>query len=128
MAVQWRTRRSLGALAASLVTAGLAVAPGAAAAPAASCQVWSGIPPPSPGSVSNGLNGVRALGPCNVWTVGSYQDATDGPILSLAEHWNGTAWKVMPTPNPDSGRNALNAVGDFSNGGGPSQVFAIHCC
>src|SRR5690348_4711666 len=111
MAVQWRTRRSLGALAASLVTAGLVIAPGAAAAPTASCQVWTGVPPPSPGGVANGFLGVRALGPCNVWAVGLYQDVTDGPILSLAEHWNGTAWKVVPTPNPDSGRDVLSAVG-----------------
>ena len=116
MSVQWRTRHSLGALAASLVTAGLVVVPGAAAAPgaaapAANCQVWTGVPPPSPGALVNALTGVRALGLCNVWAVGFYQNVNDGQILSLAEHWNGTAWKVMPTPSPDPGRNVLSAVG-----------------
>jgi hypothetical protein len=111
MAVQWRTRRSLGALAASLVTLALVVAPGAAAAPAANCQVWTGIPPPSPGALVNALTGVRALGPCNVWAVGFYQNVNDGQILSLAVHWNGTAWKVMPTPDPDPHGNVLSAVG-----------------
>lgn len=111
MSVQWRTWRSLGILAASLVTAGLVVAPGVAAAPSANCQVWTGVPPPSPGAVVNGLTGVRALGPCNVWAVGLYQNVNDGQILSLAVHWNGTAWKVVPTPSPDPGVNVLSAVG-----------------
>ena len=109
--MQWRTWRSVGVLAASLVTAGLVVAPGAAAAPAASCELWTGVPPPSPGASENELDGMRALGPCNVWAVGFYQNVTNGQILSLAEHWNGTAWKVMSTPSPDSDRNVLSAVG-----------------
>lgn len=150
MAVQWRTWRSLGAVAASLVTAGLVVAPGVAAAPAANCQVWTGVPPPSPGAVDNDLFAVTAPGPCNVWAVGFYRDVADGQAFSLAEHWNGTAWTVVPTPSPDAGLNILSGVaavsateawavgqsvaashvwaaGDFSNGG-PSQAFAIHCC
>jgi len=86
-------------------------APGAVTASAASCEIWSGVPPPSPGAVANGLDGIRALGPCNVWAVGSYQNGTYGQILSLAEHENGTAWKVMPTPSPDTDRNVLSAVG-----------------
>src|SRR6185312_6788701 len=116
MAVQWRTRRSLGALAASLVTAGLVVAPGAAAAPTASCQVWTGVPPPSPGAVDNDLFAVTAPGPCNVWAVGFYRDVADGQALSLAEHWNGTAWAVVPTPSPDADLNFLSAVSEASLG------------
>src|SRR5439155_20628103 len=98
MAVQWRTRRSLGAFAAFLVAAALMTAPGAVTASAASCEIWSGVPPPSPGAVANGLDGIRALGPCNVWAVGSYQHVTDGQVLSLAGDANGTAGEVPPTP------------------------------
>ena len=130
--MQWRTWRSVGVLAASLVTAGLVVAPGAAAAPAASCELWTGVPPPSPGASENELDGMRALGPCNVWAVGFYQNVTNGQILSLAEHWNGTAWKVMPTPSPDSDRNVLSAVGAatindaWAVGQTGSNTFIVH--
>src|SRR5262249_11299164 len=63
MSVQWRTRPILGVLAASLVTAALVIAPGAVTASAASCEVWTGVPPPSPGAAENGLGAVTAPGP-----------------------------------------------------------------
>jgi hypothetical protein len=121
MSVQWRTRRSLGALAASLLTAALVTAPGAGTASAASCELWTGVPPPSPGATENELDGMRALGPCNVWAVGFYQNVANGQILSLAEHWNGTAWKAVPTPNPGTSSNFLRAVSAFS----ASNVWAV---
>jgi len=120
MSVQWRTRPILGALAASLVTAALAAAPGATAS-AASCEVWSGVPPPNPGAVQNVFGAVTAPGPCNVWAVGFYRDVADGQILSLAEHWNGSAWKVAPTPSPDTDINSLRAVSATS----PGDVWAV---
>ena len=132
MSVQWRTWRSLGALAASLLTAALVTAPGASTASAASCELWTGVPPPSPGATENELDGMRALGPCNVWAVGFYQNVTNGQILSLAEHWNGTAWKVMSTPSPDSDRNVLSAVGAatindaWAVGQTGSNTFILH--
>jgi len=121
MSVQWRPRHILRAFAAPLVTAALAGAPGAAAASAANCQIWTGVPPPSPGGVENVLEGVAALSPCNVWTVGNYTDVVDGPVLSLAEHWNGTAWKVVPTPSPDTDRNFIRAVA----GASASDLWAV---
>ena len=120
MAVQRRTRRILGALTASLVTAALATAPGATAS-AASCEVWSGVPPPNPGAAQNVFGGVAAPGPCNVWAVGFYRNVTDGQVLSLAEHWNGSAWKVEPTPSPDTGINSLRAVSAAAGG----DVWAV---
>ena len=75
---------------------------------------------------------MRALGPCNAWAVGFYQNVTNGQILSLAEHWNGTAWKVMPTPSPDSDRNVLSAVGAatindaWAVGQTGSNTFIVH--
>jgi hypothetical protein len=116
MSVQWRTQRILVGLSASLITAALITAPGAATASAAACEVWTGLPPPSPGAAENVLTAVTAPGPCNVWAVGFYRDVTDGQVFSLAEHWNGTAWKVVPTPNPGTSTNFLRAVSAFSAG------------
>src|SRR5262245_4591058 len=122
---QWR-RQTLWALAAPLATAALLVTPGAAATSAATaqappCQPWTSTLPPSPGAADNQFFGVTALSACNVWAVGSYRAVATGTLLSLAEHWNGTAWKVVPTPNPGTSLNRLNAVSAFS----ASDVWAL---
>jgi hypothetical protein len=65
---------------------------------------------PSPGNDSNSLTGVAALSSTEAWAVGSYH--TNGQSLkTLIEHWNGTAWKVQPSPSPVTGNNTLSAVG-----------------
>jgi hypothetical protein len=126
MSRQWRTRQTLGALAAPLATAALVTTPGTAATPAAGaqappCQSWTSTLPPSPGAAENDLFGVSALSPCDVWAVGTYRAVATGPLLSLAEHWNGTAWKVVPTPNPGTSTNFLRALSAFS----ASNVWAV---
>ena len=34
----------------------------------------------------------------DAWAVGEYLDGS-GPNRTLAEHWNGTSWSVVPSPN-----------------------------
>ena len=126
MSRQWRTRQTLWALAAPLATAALLVTPGAAATSAASaqapsCQPWTSTLPPSPNAADNQFFRVTTLSACDVWAVGNYRAVSTGPLLSLAEHWNGTAWKVVPTPNPGTSTNFLRAVSAFS----ASDVWAV---
>ena len=126
MARQWRTRRALWALAAPLAAAALLVTTAAAGTRAANaqappCQSWTSTLPPSPGAGDNQFFGVTALSACNVWAVGAYRATASGPLLSLAEHWNGTAWKVVPTPDPGTSTNFLRAVSAFS----PSDIWAV---
>src|SRR6516162_2286757 len=133
MSRQWRTRQARWALTGSLATAALLITPGPAAAtsgpaaatpagaPATPCESWTSTLPPSPGASDNDLFGVTALSACNVWAVGAYRATATGPLLSLAEHWNGTAWKVVPTPNPGTSTNFLRAVSAWS----ASDVWAV---
>jgi len=126
MSRQRRTRQPLWALAAPLATAALLITPGIAGAPAARaqappCQTWTSTLPPSPGAGDNQFFGVTALSACNVWAVGAYRAVATGPLLSLAEHWNGTAWTVVPTPDPGTSTNFLRAVSAFS----ASNVWAV---
>lgn len=82
---------------------------------------WERVPVPdvAQGGV-NGLYGVAAIAPNDVWAVGyavglSYQTVT--------LHWNGSAWQVVPSPNlttPGS-YNALNAVVAISS----NDVWAV---
>jgi hypothetical protein len=43
-------------------------------------------------SIAGELNGVAATSASNAWAVGA------GPGGTLILHWNGTAWKQVPTP------------------------------
>jgi hypothetical protein len=79
--------------------AGVLAGPGAAAASAATCQAWTGgQQPPSPGNGNNDLSGVTVLTACSAWAVGT--DINSGQAQTLIEHWNGSQWSVVPSPNP----------------------------
>ena len=131
---RWPARRIFGALAAPLVTACLLIGSGPAAASTSACQSWTGVQPPSPGTIFNALQGVTVLSPCDAWTVGI--DSSGGPDQTLIEHWDGAAWTVTPSPDPGSDRNILYsvravsptdawAVGTYSNGAG-EQTLILH--
>lgn len=100
---------------------------------------WKRVPSPNPeGSTSdNLLFGVAATSATSAWAVGYHDNGTT--VLSLVEHWNGTAWRRVPTPSPGgpgntstfwgvAGTNCGNAwaVGYYSNGTG-NTALALHC-
>ncbi len=65
----------------------------------ASCGAWSVISSPNVAGYSSILYGVTALSVNNVWAVGYYQNASGTFALTLIEHWNGTKWSIVPSPN-----------------------------
>jgi hypothetical protein len=62
---------------------------------------WTVQKSPNPGGskVDNSLTGVVATSATNAWAVGNYGDGEKSRTLTL--HWNGTAWKIETSPNPD---------------------------
>jgi len=101
-----------------------AASEGAPQAAVASCAVtargqWTAAEPGSPGSNNNDLTGVAVLAAGNAWAVGTYADSSGG--RTLAEHWNGSAWSVVPSPDPDDSGDFLSAVSAVS----PSVVWAV---
>jgi hypothetical protein len=71
------------------------------------------------------LDSVAATSSTNAWAVGS--DGNRGASHILIERWDGTAWKVQPSPNLGGGSASLSsvaatsptnawAVGDYGNG------------
>ncbi len=54
-----------------------------------------------PGSRASLLWGVSCIGASDCWAVGAEAGAGTGPKapLPLAEHWNGSTWSVVPTPD-----------------------------
>jgi hypothetical protein len=83
--------RSVRLAAMPLLLAGV-VAGAASAAPAAAAR--TGSPRPASLTTSGQLNGVAAVSASDVWAVGGTGNG------ALIEHWNGTAWKQVPSPAP----------------------------
>jgi Phosphoesterase family len=87
-------------------------------------EVWNGktwriADNPQPGSVRDMFFAASALSPSDVWVVGD-QEGADGLFETLAEHWNGNNWTVVPTPDPGSSGNHLYAIDTVS----PDDVWA----
>ncbi|HEX3326223.1 MAG TPA: hypothetical protein VHV50_04430 [Actinomycetota bacterium] len=74
-------------------------------------------------NAGNRLNAVTAISANNVWAVGAHATFFDDsvPSKTLVEHWNGTAWKIVASPNVGSGANELNAIVAFS----ASNIWAV---
>lgn len=90
---------------------------------------WSIVNLPA---ISGQLHGVSAVGPNDVWAVGSYN--LPNLTSTLIEHWNGTRWSIVSSPNPINPINILNSVvtisqnnvwatGDDTNSPAPSAEY-----
>jgi hypothetical protein len=71
---------------------------------------WSLIPSPTPSATFSSLGDVSMLSSTNVWAVGTTQDDRTGGFVPLTEHWDGSAWTVVGTPNLHSPAAALTSV------------------
>jgi Phosphoesterase family len=80
---------------------------------------WSLANIPQPGDVRDMLFAATALSPSDVWVVGD-QEGGNGVFQTLAEHWNGSSWTVVPTPDPGPSGDHLYAVDAVS----PDDVWA----
>ncbi|HEY3777744.1 MAG TPA: hypothetical protein VGL35_06775 [Rhizomicrobium sp.] len=70
----------------------------------------------------NSLNAVAALASDDVWAVGQFrQFAGTDYDQTLAEHWNGTKWKVVPMPSPSLPLAVLAGVAAT----GPHDIWAV---
>ncbi len=81
---------------------------------------WKVVTSPSPGSFYNSLSAVTAVSPTNIWAVGS-QGSLQGTSTTLIEHWDGTSWSVVPSPNVGTYGNGLEAVTALSS----SDVWTV---
>jgi hypothetical protein len=82
---------------------------------------WKVVASPNAGGGENILSGTAAVGARDVWAVGTAQAAPGSPRRTLAEHWNGSSWKVVATPNIGPGDNLLQAV----TATGSSNAWAV---
>ena len=68
---------------------------------------WKLVPSPNVGDQDNFLTGVSVRSTSNAWAVGAAEDAAEVD-KTLIEHWNGRAWKVVPSPNEGTAGDAMS--------------------
>src|SRR5437667_10982808 len=83
----------------------------------ASADSWQIIASPNGSRQVNELHGVTALAENDVWAVGVSYNTELTLGSTLIEHWNGSRWSLVPTPNPSSSVNRLIAVPAVSQNG-----------
>jgi hypothetical protein len=88
-------------------------------------SAWTLVATPNVGANDDWLNGVAAVSPSEAWAVGyTAGDPATYTSTTLVEHWTGSAWSVVPSPNPSTdplyGANQLNDVRAFA----PNDVWA----
>lgn len=78
------------------------------AAPASKCSGWKVVASPN-ARYGNGLMSVAAIAANDIWAVGSSVSA-QGAYFTLTEHWNGSKWSVVSSPNVGPYPNFLSSV------------------
>jgi hypothetical protein len=81
---------------------------------------WTLVPIPSKTANYNELFAVDASSTTDVWGVG-YWLIDAFTERTLAEHWDGTAWSIVGTPNVGAASNALSGVAAVS----PTDAWAV---
>jgi hypothetical protein len=71
---------------------------------------WASVPEPNSGAEENAddLQAVACSSASDCWAVGAYNYGESAQ--TLIEHWNGTSWAIVPSPNPDPNVGALNGI------------------
>lgn len=78
---------------------------------------------PGTGDHTDTLSSVAAVSASNVWAFGSYYDGATN--RTLIEHWDGSRWSVVPSPNPWGGRQNSNDRLDGVAAVSASDVWAV---
>ncbi len=84
----------------------------AIAASPSSCGSWNVVPSPNNGT--SFLYGVAAIAPNDIWAVGYAQPGNKIYSKTLIEHWDGTSWSIVPSPNVPATSNSLSGVAAVS--------------
>jgi hypothetical protein len=73
---------------------------------------WSIVPTPPPPQAYRYhlLDGVTCVSSSDCWMVGYYRPANSSQSQTLTEHWDGSSWTIVSSPNQDPDYNYLTSV------------------
>jgi len=89
---------------------------------------WKIVPSPSVGKGASQLNSVAALAPNDVWAVGFSTPVAppmQAPTLTLTEHWDGTSWTVVTSPNVGPNSVFQSNILDGITAVSPTDIWAF---
>jgi hypothetical protein len=95
-------------------TGGLAIA-----ASQSSCGSWNIVHMEKTTAGNSSLSGIATISSNDIWAVGGTSNSNDNS-QTLTEHWNGTSWSIVPSPNVDE-LNDLKGVTAVST----NNVWAV---
>lgn len=85
-------------------------------------NAWSVMASPNRGLKRNMLAALAVVSPTNIWAVGYYNgNGGRHKDRTLIEHFDGTKWSMVASPNLGNGSNALWAV----EANGPRDIWAV---
>jgi len=92
---------------------------------------WKSVATPNVGEGTNKLNAVLALAPNDVWAVGfstPLAPPKQAATLTLIEHFDGTNWTVVPSPNvgPNSANQSNRLLGLTANSANDMWAFGSY--
>jgi hypothetical protein len=117
--------RQIGRSALLMVVAVVLVMSWSAATVLAATGAFTVVSSPNKGTSNNQLLGVTAAAAGSIWSVGYYQSALCScSQRTLGEHWNGTGWSVVFTPNPATGSGDYDVL-QASAADSSSDVWAV---
>jgi len=92
---------------------------------------WKSVATPNVGEGTNKLNAVLALAPNDVWAVGFSTPVAPPKLaatLTLIEHFDGTSWAVVPSPNvgPNSANQSNRLLGLTANSANDIWAFGSY--
>ena len=92
---------------------------------------WKSVATPNVGEGTNKLNAVLALAPNDVWAVGfstPVAPPSQAATLTLIEHFDGTSWAVVPSPNagPSSAYQSNRLLGLTANSANDIWAFGSY--
>jgi hypothetical protein len=82
---------------------------------------WSIVTSPNQGVNANQLSAIATVSPSDAWAVGSYYRNNTVEWQTLIEHWNGTSWSVVASPNAPGMQDFLYGVTALS----ASDIWAV---
>jgi hypothetical protein len=109
-----------------------------APSPTPSClPSWTVVDSPNANENTNALYVVTGSDNNDVWAVGHYDLFGTGTFRTLTIHWDGSAWSLIPSPNPGTDHDYLYggtgsgndvwAVGMYNDTGGqPGRTLTLH--
>jgi hypothetical protein len=98
---------------------------------------WQQVPTPNPDPRGDLLSAVAAVTPNDVWAVGGAGGTYGGQLkTTLIEHWDGSRWQAIDSPEAGTHTNELNAVDalakddawavGYSSNGGRAHTLIEH--